>query len=51
MTIGEVMAKSAKQESLAAIPGALVLVGAAHLVGPDGLVAMLRAKGYKVEQQ
>jgi uncharacterized protein YbaP (TraB family) len=30
---------------------ALVLVGAAHLVGPDGLVAMLRAKGYKVEQQ
>jgi len=30
---------------------ALVLVGAAHLVGPDGLVAMLKAKGYKVEQQ
>jgi len=29
----------------------LVLVGAAHLVGPDGLVAMLKAKGYRVEQQ
>ncbi len=30
---------------------ALVLVGAAHLVGPDGLVAMLKAKGYTLEQQ
>ena len=30
---------------------ALVVVGAAHLVGPDGLIAMLRAKGYTVEQQ
>jgi uncharacterized protein YbaP (TraB family) len=29
---------------------ALVVVGAAHLVGPDGLVAMLKAKGYVVEQ-
>jgi uncharacterized protein YbaP (TraB family) len=29
---------------------ALVVVGAAHLVGPDGLIAMLRAKGYTVEQ-
>jgi uncharacterized protein len=28
----------------------LVVVGAAHLVGPDGLLAMLKAKGYKVEQ-
>jgi uncharacterized protein YbaP (TraB family) len=28
-----------------------VVVGAAHLVGPDSLVAMLRKKGYKVEQQ
>jgi uncharacterized protein YbaP (TraB family) len=30
---------------------AFVVVGAAHLVGPDGLLQMLRAKGYKVEQQ
>ena len=28
-----------------------VVVGAAHLVGPDGLVAMLKAKGYTVKQQ
>ena len=28
-----------------------VVVGAAHLVGPDGLLAMLRARGYSVEQQ
>jgi hypothetical protein len=29
---------------------AFVVVGAAHLVGPDGLLQMLRAKGYTVEQ-
>jgi uncharacterized protein YbaP (TraB family) len=29
----------------------LVVVGAAHLVGPDGLLALLQRKGYKVEQQ
>ena len=29
---------------------AFVVVGAAHLVGPDGLLAMFMAKGYKVEQ-
>ena len=28
----------------------LVVVGAAHLVGPDGLLALLKAKGYRVEQ-
>ena len=27
-----------------------VVVGAAHLVGPDGLITMLMAKGYKVDQ-
>jgi uncharacterized protein YbaP (TraB family) len=41
-----------KIEALFARPRhALVVVGAAHLVGADGLVAMLRAKGYTVEQQ
>jgi uncharacterized protein YbaP (TraB family) len=29
---------------------AFVVVGAAHLVGPDGLLQMLKAKGYTVEQ-
>jgi uncharacterized protein len=29
---------------------ALVVVGAAHLVGPQGVLAMLRAKGYVIEQ-
>ncbi len=29
---------------------AFVVVGAAHLVGPDGLLAMFRAKGYRVDQ-
>lgn len=28
-----------------------VVVGAAHLVGPDGLLTLLRKKGYTVEQQ
>lgn len=29
---------------------AFVVVGAAHLVGPDGLLAQLKAKGYAIEQ-
>ena len=29
---------------------AFVVVGAAHLIGPDGLLAMLKSKGYSVEQ-
>jgi uncharacterized protein YbaP (TraB family) len=29
---------------------AIVVVGAAHLVGPDGLVSMLKAKGYTLTQ-
>jgi len=28
-----------------------VVVGAAHMVGPDGLLNLLKAKGYKIEQQ
>jgi uncharacterized protein YbaP (TraB family) len=40
-----------KIEALSARPGsAFVVVGAAHLVGPDGLLAMLRARGYRIEQ-
>ena len=30
---------------------AFVVVGAAHLIGPDGLVSMLKAKGYQLVQQ
>ncbi len=29
---------------------AFVVVGAAHIIGTDGLLAMLRAKGYSIEQ-
>jgi hypothetical protein len=28
-----------------------VVVGAAHLIGPDGLLALLKQKGYTIEQQ
>jgi uncharacterized protein YbaP (TraB family) len=38
-------------EALFTRPGrAFVVVGAAHLIGPDGLIAMLTAKGYQLEQ-
>jgi uncharacterized protein YbaP (TraB family) len=40
-----------KIEALVARPRhAFVVVGAAHLVGPDGLIAMLKAKGYQLTQ-
>lgn len=29
----------------------LVVVGAAHLIGPDGLLTLLKKKGYQIEQQ
>jgi uncharacterized protein len=31
--------------------GCFIVVGAAHVVGPDGLVALLRQRGYSVGQQ
>jgi uncharacterized protein YbaP (TraB family) len=40
-----------KIEALLERSRAFVVVGAAHLVGPDGLLALLKAKGYVVEQQ
>jgi uncharacterized protein YbaP (TraB family) len=40
-----------KIEALFSRPNpAFVVVGAAHLVGSDGLLQMLKAKGYKIEQ-
>ena len=40
-----------KLEECFAVQRCFVVVGAAHLVGPDGLVTMLRARGYSVTQQ
>lgn len=39
------------EKCLARTAPCLVVVGAAHLVGPDGLLALLRKKGYRIEQQ
>jgi uncharacterized protein YbaP (TraB family) len=39
------------QMCLASPTPCFVVVGAAHMVGPDGLLALLQQKGYKVEQQ
>jgi uncharacterized protein len=30
---------------------ALIVVGAAHLVGKNGVIELLRGRGYRVEQQ
>jgi len=38
-------------ESCLATGSCFVVVGAAHMVGSDGLIAMLRQKGYKITQQ
>lgn len=38
------------EKCLARTRPCFVIVGAAHLVGPDGLLKMLQQKGYKIEQ-
>src|SRR5580765_5589636 len=51
LLVGRNRAWLPKIEALFSRPGhAFVVVGAAHLVGPDGLVAMLKAKGYQLVQ-
>ena len=42
---------SARRDCLKQNAGCFIVVGAAHLVGPDGLPALLAKKGYKVTQQ
>jgi hypothetical protein len=39
------------EKCLARTTPCLVVVGAAHLVGPDGLLTLLQRKGYRIEQQ
>jgi uncharacterized protein len=39
------------EQCLARTTACMVVVGAGHLVGPDGLLALLQRKGYRVEQQ
>ena len=38
-------------ESCLSTGSCFIVVGAAHMVGSDGLIAMLRQKGYKITQQ
>jgi uncharacterized protein YbaP (TraB family) len=38
------------EELLAGGEPAMAVVGALHLVGNDGLISQLRARGYRVEQ-
>jgi uncharacterized protein len=38
-------------ESCMSTGSCFIVVGAAHMVGTDGLIAMLRQKGYKITQQ
>jgi uncharacterized protein len=40
-----------KIEPCLATGNCFIVVGAAHMVGSDGLIAMLRAKGYRITQQ
>jgi uncharacterized protein YbaP (TraB family) len=39
------------EKCLARTTPCMVVVGAGHVVGPDGLLTLLRKKGYRVEQQ
>jgi len=39
------------EKILAQGDGAMVVVGAAHLVGKDGVIEMLKARGYRLEQR
>lgn len=39
------------EKCLARTTPCMVVVGAAHLVGPDGLLVLLQRKGYRIEQQ
>jgi uncharacterized protein YbaP (TraB family) len=41
----------ALEKCLARTTPCMVVVGAAHLIGPDGLLALLQRKGHRVEQQ
>ncbi len=38
------------EKCLARTTPCMVVVGAAHLVGPDGLLTLVQRKGYRIEQ-